>query len=132
MPHFSPSFCRSKEEQLFAYKESASRSSPADLRTEIKVDGTVGWNKLKIVMSRSTTPDLIKMVGKLQDFFSQQQRSGMHAFAARRSLTSTSSLPITRSFSRPGLKRSFASDETNLESQNDGMPANVLFQYRIV
>jgi len=111
----------SDEDQFFAYKDSSPRSSPTDVRTEIKVDGNVGWNKLKIVMSRSTTPDLIKMVGKLQDFFSQQQRSGMHAFASKRSLTTTSSLPLARSVSRSGIRRGIAPDETIPDSQNDGL-----------
>ena len=109
------------EDQFFAYKDSSPRSSPTDVRTEIKVDGNVGWNKLKIVMSRSTTPDLIKMVGKLQDFFSQQQRSGMHAFASKRSLTTTSSLPLARSVARSGIRRGIAPDETIPDSQNDGI-----------
>ena len=118
-------FCSiSEEDQFFVYKDSPSRNSPTDAKTEIKVDGTLGWNELQMVMSRSTTPDLIKMFGKLQDFFSQQQRSGMHAFSAKRSLAATSSFPLTRSGSRPGMKREFLSDEkrdeTTVETQNDG------------
>ena len=116
-----------EEEHVLSYKESASKTYLAETGTEIKVDGKVGWDKLKVVMSRSTTPDLIKMFGKLQDFFSQQQRSGMHAFAAKRPLTSTSSLPLGRSIYRPVAKRGFTPDETNLESQNDGKYMITLF-----
>lgn len=111
-----------EEEHDLLQKESASKNYTEEARTEIKVDGKVGWDKLKVLMSRSTTPDLIKMLGKLHDFFSQQQRSGMHAFAARRRLSSSSSLPLGRSISsRPVIRRIFTPDETNLESQNDGI-----------
>lgn len=112
------------EDQFFVYKDGSSKIIQADSKTEIKVDGKFGWNELQIVMSRSTTPDLIKMCGKLQDFFNQQQRSGMHAFAEKRQLTGVSSFPLSRTGPRSVSKRDHVSDEKrddgNIESQNDG------------
>ena len=76
----------------------------------------MGWNELQIVMSRSTTPDLIKMLGKLQDFFNQQQRSGMHAFTGHRPLASSSSLPLSRSNLRYGQKRDMDEKREDMDS----------------
>ena len=106
------------------YKDVSPRSSLFEMKTELKVDGKLGWNDFQIVMSRSTTPDLIKMCGKLQDFFNQQQRSGMHAFAEKRQLTVTSSFPLSRPGNRIVNKREFGAtdkrDDTNEEQQSDG------------
>ena len=76
-------------------------------------------------MSRSTTPDLIKMLGKLQDFFNQQQRSGMHAFTGHRPLASSSSLPLSRSSLRYGQKREMDEKREDMDSslKQDGKDA---------
>ena len=83
--------------------------------SEVKVCGQLGWDELQIVMSRSTTPDFIKMLGKLQEFFNQQQRSGMHAFASAPPLKATTSFPLTRSSYAFAQKR-----ERGAEDKQDG------------
>lgn len=40
------------------------------------IHGKLVWDKLHLMISRSTTPDLLKMVHKLEEFFSQQLMSG--------------------------------------------------------
>ena len=102
-------------------------SSPiyeAEKKTDIKVHGQFGWNELQVVMSRSTTPDLIKMMGKLQDFFNQQQRSGMHALSGSRPLASASNYPSSRGHERSVFKKSQLKDEkdngADEEHKNDG------------
>jgi hypothetical protein len=39
------------------------------------VYGELDWDKFHLMISRSTTPDLIKMVNKLEEFFAQQLNS---------------------------------------------------------
>ncbi|RVE46725.1 hypothetical protein evm_008645 [Chilo suppressalis] len=39
----------------------------------ILTHGTLSWHQLQILMSRSTTPDLLKMQLKLEEFFTQQR-----------------------------------------------------------
>lgn len=41
-------------------------------RSEIFVHGDLQWDIFQVIISRSTTPDLIKIGMKLQEFFTQQ------------------------------------------------------------
>ena len=44
------------------------------------VNGKLSWQHFHLMISRSTTPDLIKIVSKLDEFFSQQVMSGRRVF----------------------------------------------------
>ncbi|KAJ0182155.1 hypothetical protein K1T71_002877 [Dendrolimus kikuchii] len=46
----------------------------------ILTHGTLSWHQLQILMSRSTTPDLLKMQLKLEEFFTQQFKSSKRVF----------------------------------------------------
>ena len=46
------------------------------------MNGSLGWDQFHLMISRSTTPDLIKLAGKLEEFFSQQLTSSRRAFSA--------------------------------------------------
>lgn len=46
--------------------------SPIIPRSEIFVHGDLQWDIFQVIISRSTTPDLIKIGMKLQEFFTQQ------------------------------------------------------------
>lgn len=46
----------------------------------ILTHGTLSWQQLQILMSRSTTPDLLKMQLKLEEFFTQQFKSSKRVF----------------------------------------------------
>lgn len=52
------------------------------------MNGALGWDQFHVMISRSTTPDLIKLVGKLEEFFSQQLTSSRRAFSAFGSISS--------------------------------------------
>ncbi|XP_069356448.1 bridge-like lipid transfer protein family member 1 [Maniola hyperantus] len=48
----------------------------------ILAHGTLSWHQLQIAISRSTTPDLLKMQLKLEEFFTQQFKSGKRVFSS--------------------------------------------------
>jgi uracil-DNA glycosylase len=56
----------------------ASPNRPAIILT----NGTLSWHQLQILMSRSTTPDLLKMQLKLEEFFTQQFKSSKRVFSS--------------------------------------------------
>lgn len=47
----------------------------------ILVHGTLNWQQLQLLISRSTTPDLFKMQLKLEEFFNQQFKSSKRVFS---------------------------------------------------
>lgn len=47
-------------------------SPPLPFSSEIFVHGDLHWDIFQVIISRSTTPDLIKIGMKLQEFFTQQ------------------------------------------------------------
>lgn len=44
--------------------------------------GDLGWDQLQIMISKSTTVDLVKMFNKLEEFFSQQFKSSKRVFSS--------------------------------------------------
>ncbi|KAL0269606.1 UNVERIFIED_CONTAM: hypothetical protein PYX00_007281 [Menopon gallinae] len=48
----------------------------------IFMHGDLGWDQLQIMMSKSTTADLLKMYYKLDEFFSQQFQSSKRVFSS--------------------------------------------------
>ena len=90
-----------------------SNSDPALLSdsrsTEIYINCDSSWDELQIIISRSTTPDIIKMTAKLEDFFDQQHRSGVRALS---SLTDRSDY-----LRRQTLKPLHLSDSSDMETQ---------------
>jgi len=46
------------------------------------VHGDLTWDRLHLMISRSTTPELIKMIHKLEEFFTQQRTSSKRALSA--------------------------------------------------
>lgn len=48
----------------------------------IFMHGDLGWDQLQIMISKSTTVDLLKMYYKLDEFFSQQFKSSKRVFSA--------------------------------------------------
>lgn len=51
--------------------------------------GDLRWDKFHILISRSTTPDLVKIVSKLDEFIMQQFTSSKRALGAMGSITSS-------------------------------------------
>nr|XP_042899305.1 transmembrane protein KIAA1109 isoform X2 [Parasteatoda tepidariorum] len=57
-------------------------SHPTKRPALIFVNGELSWDQLQLLISKSTTPDLIKMYSKLEEFFSQQFRSSKRVFSS--------------------------------------------------
>ena len=47
----------------------------------IFIHGDMGWDQLQLMISKSTTVDLLKMHCKLEEFFSQQFKSSKWVFS---------------------------------------------------
>jgi Fragile site-associated protein C-terminus len=54
------------------------------------VHGDLTWDRFHLMISRSTTPELIKMIHKLDEFITQQQTSSKRALSVLATMTSTS------------------------------------------
>ncbi|XP_011301889.1 uncharacterized protein KIAA1109 isoform X7 [Fopius arisanus] len=79
------------------WKISRSNSGDAFMPTRrpaiIFMHGDLGWDQLQIMISKSTTADLLKMFYKLEEFFSQQFKSSKRVFSSlqpRQRVTSNS------------------------------------------
>ncbi|XP_022098164.1 uncharacterized protein KIAA1109-like isoform X2 [Acanthaster planci] len=50
--------------------------------SSVYLDGQLEWDTFQLMLSRSSTPDLIKMTGRLEEFFSQQFQSSKRMLAS--------------------------------------------------
>ena len=48
---------------------------------QIFVQGELSWDQLQMLISKSTTADLLKIVNKLEEFFAQQFKSSKKLFS---------------------------------------------------
>lgn len=55
---------------------------PTRRPANIFMHGDLGWDQLQIMISKSTTADLLKMFYKLDEFFSQQFKSSKRVFSS--------------------------------------------------
>ncbi|KAF7285801.1 hypothetical protein GWI33_009982 [Rhynchophorus ferrugineus] len=55
---------------------------PTRRPASIFVHGVLSWDQLQMMISKSTTADLLKMFNKLEEFFSQQFNSSKRAFSS--------------------------------------------------
>jgi len=58
------------------------------------VHGDLTWGRLHLMISRSTTPELIKMVHKLEEFFTQQRTSSKRVLSAFGPMSSASKAKV--------------------------------------
>nr|XP_018906485.1 PREDICTED: uncharacterized protein KIAA1109 isoform X3 [Bemisia tabaci] len=65
------------EWKLFA----SDKFNPTKRPAQIFMHGDLGWDQLQIMISKSTTTDLMKMYYKLEEFFSQQFKSSKRVFS---------------------------------------------------
>ncbi|XP_049857041.1 transmembrane protein KIAA1109 homolog isoform X4 [Schistocerca gregaria] len=56
--------------------------SPTRRPAMIFMHGDLGWDQLQLMISKSTTADLLKMFYKLEEFFSQQFKSSKRVFSS--------------------------------------------------
>lgn len=52
---------------------------------QVFVIGTVSWNQLHMMITKSTTPDLIKMAARCDEYYRQQMNSSKRVFGASES-----------------------------------------------
>ncbi|RWS28252.1 hypothetical protein B4U80_06054, partial [Leptotrombidium deliense] len=71
----------------------------------------LSWDQLQIMMSKSTTPDIMKIIARLEEFFSQQFHSSKRVF---------SSLQPSKSFSRQSIKGRSAKVKVQPTTQSTG------------
>ena len=57
-------------------------SHPTKRPALIFIHGVLNWDQMQILMSKSTTPDIMKIVAKLEEFFSQQFHSSKRVFSS--------------------------------------------------
>ena len=50
--------------------------------SSVYLDGQLEWDTFQLMLSRSSTPDLIKMTSRLEEFFSQQFQSSKRMLAS--------------------------------------------------
>ncbi|XP_059485480.1 bridge-like lipid transfer protein family member 1 isoform X2 [Neocloeon triangulifer] len=71
---------------------SSSQDVPTRRPATIFMHGDLGWDQLQLMISRSTTADLLKMFYKLEEFFSQQFKSSKRVFSSLQPTTKKPSL----------------------------------------
>ncbi|XP_063358209.1 bridge-like lipid transfer protein family member 1 [Cydia amplana] len=82
--------CRLRDQWLWRGKRPPGHKPHTHRPAIILTHGTLCWQQLQLLMSRSTTPDLLKMQYKLEEFFTQQFNSSrrvlsaLHPYPARR------------------------------------------------
>lgn len=54
------------------------------VNAKIYMHGDLAWNDFKIMICRSTTPDMVKMIAKIQEFIAQQHRNSIRALSSLR------------------------------------------------
>uniref|UniRef100_A0A1B6DJ95 Bridge-like lipid transfer protein family member 1 C-terminal domain-containing protein n=2 Tax=Clastoptera arizonana TaxID=38151 RepID=A0A1B6DJ95_9HEMI len=70
------------EWKMQSRKGSADVFNPTKRPAMIFMHGDLGWDQLQLMISKSTTIDLLKMYYKLDEFFSQQFKSSKRVFSA--------------------------------------------------
>lgn len=88
----------------------------------IFIHGDLGWDQLQLMISKSTTADLIKMYLKLDEFFQQQFRSSRRIFSTLASSSASGSGPgmsIRRKGAQANSRLAAAAPEMpNVEAQH--------------
>ena len=87
------------------------------VNAKIYVHGDLEWNDFKIMICRSTTPDMVKMVAKIQEFLAQQHRNGIRALSSLRPHAPLTMGDVMSSLSSPVASNSQASAK---EGNTDG------------
>lgn len=82
---------------------------PAHFSRTVYVVCDLGWRVFQLSISRSTTPDVIKMLTKLEEFFTQQLNSSVRAISS-----------LTQSHSRPGSPKQSRDIMSKQTSQQSG------------
>ncbi|XP_052121267.1 transmembrane protein KIAA1109 isoform X3 [Frankliniella occidentalis] len=71
-----------RDEWKISKKHSEDAANPTRRPAMIFMHGDMGWDQLQVMISKSTTADLLKMYYKLEEFFSQQFKSSKRVFSS--------------------------------------------------
>ncbi|XP_074602504.1 transmembrane protein KIAA1109 homolog tweek isoform X2 [Brevipalpus obovatus] len=71
----------------------------------IYINGNLSWDQLQLLMSKSTTPDIIKISKKMEEFFTQQFNSSKRVFSTLQPAQSTTGKTVHRHSFRDGRER---------------------------
>ncbi|XP_034234984.1 transmembrane protein KIAA1109 isoform X3 [Thrips palmi] len=71
-----------RDEWKISKKHSDDSANPTRRPAMIFMHGDMGWDQLQVMISKSTTADLLKMYYKLEEFFSQQFKSSKRVFSS--------------------------------------------------
>lgn len=63
-------------------KEKSNSGVPSKRPAIILIHGDLSWDQLQVMISKSTTADILKMFYKLEEFFSQQFKSSKRVFSS--------------------------------------------------
>jgi hypothetical protein len=74
----------------------------------IFMHGDLGWDQLQLMISRSTTADLLKMFYKLEEFFSQQFKSSKRVLSSLQPRTHPKNSSLKKK--QPQAKKKSAGD----------------------
>lgn len=91
--------------------------------------GDLAWNDFKIMICRSTTPDMVKMIAKIQEFVAQQHRNSIRALSSLRPHITYITGDVMSSLSSPV---STGSPAVGKEENEDGWSCGFRFVFIVV
>merc|ERR1740128_1160923 len=103
-----------KSDKMKSARRKSLASSPTKRPAMIFIHGDLGWDQLQLMISKSTTADLIKMYLKLDEFFQQQFRSSRRIFSTLSATSIRRKGPATTPVGKP----SKVIPESGLEAQH--------------
>lgn len=71
-----------RDQWKFSKDHDFSNTLPTNLPAIILIHGDLSWDQLQVMISKSTTADILKMFYKLEEFFSQQFKSSKRVFSS--------------------------------------------------
>ncbi|XP_038111246.1 transmembrane protein KIAA1109 isoform X3 [Culex quinquefasciatus] len=71
-----------RDQWKFSKDHDFSNTLPTNLPAIILIHGDLSWDQLQMMISKSTTADILKMFYKLEEFFSQQFKSSKRVFSS--------------------------------------------------
>lgn len=99
------------------------------VNAKIYMHGDLAWNDFKIMICRSTTPDMVKMIAKIQEFVAQQHRNSIRALSSLRPHIPLIAGDVMSSLSSPV---STGSSVGSKEENKDGWCLSFFFLFHVV
>uniref|UniRef100_A0AAG5DBD8 Bridge-like lipid transfer protein family member 1 C-terminal domain-containing protein n=1 Tax=Anopheles atroparvus TaxID=41427 RepID=A0AAG5DBD8_ANOAO len=100
-----------RDEWKFSKDHDFTNKLPTNYPAIILIHGDLSWDQLQMMISKSTTADILKMFYKLEEFFSQQFKSSKRVFSSLEPRLANPSLRA--SVRRREEKKSFGSESAS-------------------